>query len=177
MASRPLTDNEVNQVYNNLHTPRNKALFILGIRTGFRISEILSIRVQDVVQFGKVSNSVTVTRANMKGKTNSRSVVLHLEVKQALEAMGVLQMNPNDKLFPVCRIQAGRILKEAVDKAEIAGKVSSHSMRKSYAQKMYEKLGKDLRKTQLATGHKSLNSLAHYLQASQEEVDRAILSD
>jgi len=49
---RPLTDDEVkliNQSFGGTFAKRNKALFILGVRSGFRISEMLSLKVGDVL--------------------------------------------------------------------------------------------------------------------------------
>ena len=60
---RPLTDEEINLVRNSFtgrFAARNLAAFEFGIRTGFRISEVLSIKVSDVEQHGKVLDTVTV---------------------------------------------------------------------------------------------------------------------
>jgi integrase len=56
-GSRPLTDEEVGLVaksFSGVYAQRNKALFILGVRTGFRIGELLSLRVSDVQHHGKI---------------------------------------------------------------------------------------------------------------------------
>jgi site-specific recombinase XerD len=60
---RPLTDNEVQVIsrsFGGTFGKRNKALFVVGYRTGFRISELLSLRVGDVQQHGKVVDQVAV---------------------------------------------------------------------------------------------------------------------
>jgi hypothetical protein len=57
------------QVLQGTYAARNKALFILGVRSGFRISEMLSLTVGDVFQHGKVVDHVTVARKHMKKKT------------------------------------------------------------------------------------------------------------
>ena len=76
---------------------RDKALFVLGTYSGFRITELLSLRIKDVQQFGQIVDRVTVQRRHMKRKTQSRSVVLHPVAKVALlEWFGVM-----DKLFEV----------------------------------------------------------------------------
>ena len=175
-GSRPLSKEEVGSLLTHLKTPRNRALIIVGARTGFRISELLSIKAQDVVQYGQIRDSLMVSRANMKGKVSSRTVVLHQDAKKALEEMGVLNMGANDLLFPFKRMQASRILKAATESARIGGKVSFHSLRKHFAKKVHDIFGKDIVKTQRALGHKSLSSTAHYLQFDQSEIDQAILS-
>jgi site-specific recombinase XerD len=59
---------------------------MLGIKAGFRISELIAIRVQDVMQYGKLADRVEVARQHMKGKQHSRSVPLHSDAREALAA-------------------------------------------------------------------------------------------
>src|SRR5580700_7486848 len=85
VGSRPMTDEEIELVLSNLKSLRDRTMCVIGIRCGFRISEILSLKVENVTQFGKVSNQITVNRANMKGKQSSRTVPLHPQAKKAIE--------------------------------------------------------------------------------------------
>jgi integrase len=66
---RPLTDSEialVSRSFGGTYAARDRALFIVGIKTGFRIAELLSLQVGDVWQYGRVVDQVTVERAHMK---------------------------------------------------------------------------------------------------------------
>lgn len=86
---RPLTDEEVDQVmqpFDGRFAARDRALFLPGIYTGFRITELLSLRLRDVYQHQEVLSRVTVPRRNMKGKHASRSVPLHPHAQLTLEA-------------------------------------------------------------------------------------------
>jgi integrase len=72
----------------------DRCLFIAGIHTGFRISELLSLAVGDVWQHNRIPDHMTVRRRHMKKKVASRTVRLHLEAKYALMALqehGALQ--------------------------------------------------------------------------------------
>jgi integrase len=54
---RPLTDTEITEVLQSFagrYALRDKALFVLGLLSGFRISELLSLRVQDVYRHGRL---------------------------------------------------------------------------------------------------------------------------
>jgi integrase len=71
IGSRPLTSEEVASVlktFSGAYAARDRALFILGLKSGFRISEMLSLRVSNVWKDGKVAEVVSVARKRMKGE-------------------------------------------------------------------------------------------------------------
>lgn len=177
IGSRPLSDQEIELVLTHLICFRDKTMFIIGLRSGFRISEILSLTIANVTQYDKVANQITVSRSNMKGKHSSRTVPLHPQAKKYLEeyVSTIKNMKPETKLFDFKRQRAHVILKEAFNKAKLEGKVSSHSLRKSFASKVHKALGENIFKTQQALGHKSLSSTAHYLSFDSQEINEAIL--
>ena len=76
---RALTDDEVarvSQAFQGTYAARDRALFVLGVKTGFRISALLNLRVGDAWQYGQFMERVVVSRRYMKGKTEGRSVIL-----------------------------------------------------------------------------------------------------
>ena len=86
---RPLTDAEIARVLGALAGPtaaRDRALFLLGLKAGFRVSELLSLRLGDVFQAGRIAARVTVARRHVKGRTAGRTVLLHPAAKAALAA-------------------------------------------------------------------------------------------
>jgi integrase len=195
---RPLTDEEVkliSQSFSGTFAKRNKALFVVGVRSGFRISELLMLRVGDVQQHGKIVDHVTVARRHMKKKTEGRTVPLHPEARAALsvwlEALGKMlkeHLDPQTPVFcsrvrdtetglrrAISREQAWRILKESFTANELTGKLGTHAMRKTFANRMYDKLGHDLVKTQRALGHKNINATVAYLSFREEDIAAAIL--
>jgi integrase len=183
---RPLTDTEAAQVsasFGGKYAARDKALFTLGLKSGFRVSELLSLRVEDVCQHGQLVDRVTVRRANMKRKTEGRTVVLHPEAKAAIAAW-LLEANlqPTDFLFQsrqggaMTRQQAWAILQEAYKTNGLTGQLGTHSMRKTFANRVYTALKGDLVKTQRAMGHKNINSTVSYLSFKEEDIDAAVLA-
>lgn len=186
-GSRPFTDFEMKLIELNIHDLRDKALFVLGCKTGFRISELLSLKVKDVFQYDEIVDRITVKRSSMKKKTAGRTVLLNEQAKKVLLPW-VLQLAPNDFLFrahkdapnqvegaPISRIQAWRLLNVKFKELNLTGKLGTHCMRKSYATKMYDLLDGDLVKTQKAMGHVSINSTVSYLSFREEDIDEAIL--
>jgi integrase len=189
---RPLTDEEVTlvqQSFGGVYAARDKALFLLGVKSGFRISELLSLQVGDVSQHGRLVDRVTVQRRHMKNKTEGRTVLLHPEAKTALAVwLLTLRQTPGctAQTFvfrsrkgvnrPISTVQAWRILHEAVATNELTGKVGTHAMRKTFANRVYHQLSRDLVKTQRAMGHKNINSTVAYLSFVEDEIDQAILA-
>ncbi len=104
---RPLTDPEIQAVlltFSGQFASRDRAIFLLGIKAVFRISEILSLKVSDVYSFGQIVDRVSVRRCNMKNRKEGRTVVLHTEAKAAIaqwvaELASVASYNPNWYLF------------------------------------------------------------------------------
>lgn len=192
-GARPLTDEEIELVLSSFtgrFQLRDRALFLTGLRTGFRISELLSLRVGDVVRGGKIVDSATVPRRNMKKKLEGRTVVLHAQAKEAL-ALWVADMHemwvvrPDTFVFlsrkgyrknrPLGRKSAWAILDRTYRENQLAGTLGTHAMRKSFAKRVHELLGRDIVKTQQALGHRNIGSTVSYLSFLQEEIDDAIL--
>lgn len=189
---RSFTDQEANLIMTSFgghYAARDKAVFAVGRYTGERISAILHLTVGDVVQSGRVADSITYRRASRKGKTEGRTVKLHQEAKAALTAwINELAkdnvLTADDFVFqsrkgnnkPISRVQYHRILKEAVQANELTGKIATHSMRKTFADRVYEALGHDIFRTQKALGHKNINSTVQYLSFKESDIEAAILA-
>lgn len=192
-GARPLTADEVEEVrdsFGGLYALRDRALFVTGIRTGFRISELLSLPVKDVRPYRQLAEKVKVQRRNMKKKTVGREVVQHPEAREALAiwlaAMESLapHVHPDTMLFlsrkgenrAITRQHASRVLKQAYETNELEGQLGTHAMRKTFAGRVYQLLGRDLVRTQRALGHVNINSTVAYLSFALEEIDQAILA-
>ena len=76
----------------------------------------------------------------------------------------------------ITRVQAFRVLTEVYEANGLMGKLGTHSMRKTFADRIYERLGRDLIKVQRALGHRCINSTVSYLSFREEEITEAILS-
>lgn len=189
---RSFTDQEAADIaksFGGQYAARDKAVFVVGRYTGERISAILQLRIGDVVQAGRLADAVTYRRANRKGKVEGRTVRLHPEVKKALSAW-INELAKERKVLvaddfvfqsrkgtnrPIGRIQYHRIFKEAVQANNLIGKVATHSMRKTFADRVYEALGRDIFRTQKALGHRNINSTVQYLSFREEDIENAIL--
>lgn len=188
----PLSTDEITRTLEALdgaYADRDRALFLLGLRTGLRISELLSIRVGQVWSQDQVLSRVYVERRAIKGKREGRSLPLHPEAAQALRLWlekrirHESSLDSNAPLFSsrkgnseLTRQAVGRILRQALSRAGVTGRKGTHVCRKTFAAKMYQTLGHDLLRTSRALGHRSILTTISYLSFNQNEIDAAILS-
>lgn len=183
IGTRALTSAEFEAVLACMQTDRDRILMLTLYYTGFRISEALSLTAADCAR-----GRMTVQARNMKGRERTRSVLMPPRLRDAVYAyIGSHSLAPAAPLFsracsnapkdaPISRIWAHKVLKEAVHKLGLQGKVALHSTRKSFAHTLYAHFDKDLVKTAQALGHTSVLSTAAYLQTGQAEIDAAISS-
>jgi site-specific recombinase XerD len=187
-GSRPLTRQQVKGLLALTSTIREQTLLTLGFCTGYRISELLSLKVADVSTNGIIHSHVTVKAANTKTKTG-RSVLLNADAQKALRRLvDVIGTNANGQsplfvsrkhdangnLKAISRQQAHELLKALFAKIGEFGNVSTHTLRKTFAARIYEQTGK-LEIVQIALGHKSINSTISYLAFGNDDLNRAIM--
>lgn len=188
-GSRPLTRENVKAVLKATTSIREKTLLTLGFCTGYRISELLSLTVADVCTDNTIHSHVSVKASNTKTKTG-RTVLLNSDAKKALvtlvellKAKGLGTDAPlflsqkrtiNGALKAISRQQAHDLLKALFALIGEFGNVSTHTLRKSFAARVYEMTGK-LELVQIALGHKSINSTISYLAFNNADVDNAIM--
>lgn len=179
-GTRPLDNAEIRKVseaFSGTFAIRNRCLFMLGVSVGGRISELLALKVGDVWQNGKPVKDLLFDRNIVKGGEVSRAVPVNVDGREAIEALiawhteqyaGINAIRP---LFPsrkgkgmksMTRIAAHDVLKPAFEAAGLNGKLGTHSLRKSYAQRLYEQTN-DIYAVQEMLGHKSVVTTQRYL--------------
>lgn len=175
---RPLTNSEILTVVGSMSNSRDRLLVILGISTGFRISELLSLKVVDVFQNGQALNRASVSKCNTKGKQEGRSVAIDSYTQDFISTY--IKEEALDEDMPIFysrkggaidRRHAWRILKRGFAVAGLVGKLATHTLRKTTAKTVYEASGNDILTVQKVLGHKSLSSTSSYLSADQDKVD------
>ena len=197
-GTRPLDNAEIHAVANCFtgeFAIRNRALFLLGVSIGGRIDELLSLTVGDVWQNGKPVKDVLYNKEIVKGGEVARAVPLNADGRQAVEEIigwhinkfgGLLgEMDKDTPLF-VSRVknkdgtpkrmttQAGSdALMAAFDAAGLNGKLGTHSMRKSFAQRLYSQTN-DIFVVQEMLGHKNVATTQKYLGVNYAEVREAL---
>ncbi len=174
---------------------RERAWFALGIYSGFRISETLSLRVGQVIQVGRPLKRVTVARSKMKGHRASRSMVFHPQAQAAVaEWLEYLYRwrDPWPDLYlfqsqkglnaAITRRHAARILARMALALGLEPKIGTHSLRKTFALAVYSReldawtRGGELpiRIVMKALGHRSVDVTERYLGLDVRQVDTAV---
>ena len=189
-GARPLSGPEQAQLLAAIGSSRNRLLVLAGIFLGFRIGELLSLRISDVwtVERGP-RREVTVSRRRLKGgqgtrrgRICSRTVPVHPLLAAAVQDHVVRTYAgrspaPNRFLFPsrkgsgpISRVQAHRIVKAAAIRSCEPTRISTHSFRKTFARSVYELSGHDLPLTQRALGHRAIDTTIKYLESTPDAV-------
>ena len=179
-GTRPLDNTEIRKVsetFDGTYAVRHRSLFMLGVSVGGRISELLALKVGDVWQNNKPVKDLLFDRNIVKGGEVSRAVPVNADGREAIEALITWHieqygdLNEERPLFPsrkgqglqpMTRISAHRALKPAFEAAGLNGKLGTHSLRKSYAQRLYEQTN-DIYAVQEMLGHKSVVTTQRYL--------------
>lgn len=199
LGARPFLQDEairLSRSYRGRCGLRNRTMILLGVNTGFRISELLQLRLKDVVDpFGNLTDHVKVARKYMKKKKAGRTVPLTLAAKAALRPL-ILQMEfqqyflDSDFLFRsdrtnshITRQQAWRIIKEGCLKCHITGSISTHSLRKTFAKNVHDDFKQQvaagnpvdvLLEVSKALGHTDINSTTKYLSFDRENLNQTL---
>ena len=188
-GTRPLDNNEIRKVaecFDGTYAVRNRGLFVLGVSTGGRISELLSLKVSDVYQNGAAVTDLLFDLSVVKGGEVSRAVPVNVDGREAIE--GLINwhrehygaVDKDRPLFPsrqgdqaMNRRTAHAVLKTAFEAAGLNGKLATHSMRKSFAQRLYEETA-DIFAVQEVLGHKNVATTQAYLGVNYASLKEAV---
>ena len=188
---RAITDEEMEKILaamDGRHALRDRAVLVFGAKTGFRISEIMSLTVASVWENGAIKNSVTVRKENMKGGEKSRTMPLHRDAQNALATYLRAAKLDHDfhartALFPrqgstepLDPRAYWRIIKDAARRAGVdAKRIGTHTMRKCFASKLWPRMGGDILKLATVLGHQNPTNSARYVQFLDGSLERAVL--
>ena len=87
-GTRPLNNSEISRVsaaFTGTFEIRNRALFMLGVSSGGRISELLSLRIGDVYQNGRAVSDLIFDKSIVKGGEVSRAVPVNRDGRAAID--------------------------------------------------------------------------------------------
>ena len=148
---------------------RDYILFLFGIYSGLRISDILALRVEDV----GTQNRIQLKEAKT-GKEKSFPIAkpLRKALNQYLQGHSekYLFPSPKKKGYPITRQQAYWIFNEAAKQVGIQESIGTHTLRKTFAYWAY-KQGTSLELIQKILNHSSPSVTLRYIGITQEQID------
>lgn len=159
---------------------RNYALIVLGTSTALRISDLLGLRWTDIYDAARNNFHTHITIIEKKTR-KSKTIALN---KQSLHALRLyFPHRRGDFIFAsnrktakaISRVQAWRIIHTAVEAVGVEGKISCHSLRKTWGYHAWT--GKEISPVVIMHiyNHSNYEITRRYLGVAQDDLDRAYL--
>ena len=151
---------------------RDYIMFMVGINTGLRISDILKLKVKDV----RNKTHIEIT----EGKTDkTKNILINNNLKSELDEY-IINMKDYEYLFqsqkgankPISRVQAYRVLQKSAKKIGLE-KVGTHTLRKTFGYHHYQE-NKDVALLQELFNHSSPSITLDYIGINQDVMDKSM---
>ena len=190
-GTRPLDNDEIRKVsmcFDGTFEARNRGLFMLGVSTGGRISELLSLTIGDVYQNESAVTDLLYDKSIVKGGEVSRAVPVNKDGRDAIDELiawhraqyqhtqtsrPLFPSRHKSGTVPLHRQTAHQMLKKAFITAGLNGKIATHSLRKSFAQRVYEQSG-DIYLVKELLGHRNVATTQQYLGVNYADARDAV---
>lgn len=150
---------------------RDYIMFLLGINTGLRVSDLLRLKAKDVknkkkliVKEGKTDKPRTIHLHNIYDELNA-----YINTLQGTEWL--FPSRKGDK--PISRIQAYRQLNKAAEMCDITEGIGTHTMRKTFGY-WYYKQTKDIATLQRILNHSHPEITMRYIGITEEEIENSL---
>lgn len=151
---------------------RDYMMFLLGINTGLRVSDLLELKASDlkgkkklVVKEGKTKKPRTIHLHNIYDELNN--------YVKGLESEWLFPSRKGDK--PITRIQAYRQLNRGAEMADISEGIGTHTMRKTFGYWHYKQF-KDVAQLQKILNHAHPEITLRYIGITDEEIENSLQS-
>ena len=175
---KALTHEEINKLLDiNLDSIQNirlKAMLEMLYATGFRTSELLNLKMQDIDRVNYI--------IRCKGKGNNEITLKYLEKYLEIRHMFFKANKPSDFLFlskrgnSIDRTTFFKEIKDLLIKKDINYNISPHSLRHSFATHLLEG-GADLKSIQFMMGHSDISTTKIYTKIANSKLkDEYVIS-
>lgn len=174
-AVEPIRDKEKIQHVKEvlLHQSyRNYFLFVFGINSGLRISDIIHLKVLDV-------RNADYLKVREKKTKKVRRIKITITLRNEIDKY-IRSMADSDYLFPsrkgqqpISRVQAWKIVNDAAREVGINDSIGTHTLRKTFGYHFYQKT-KDVAMLQKIFGHNSPSVTLRYIGINDDMIDAAL---
>jgi integrase/recombinase XerD len=158
---------------------RNRVIFLLSVKAGFRAKEIASLQWKMLVNSdGQMMNEIHLTNIASKGKSSGRVISIHKDLKKALvelyEQISYKKSFDIDNAYVITTERSSHTSAQAIvntfqrwysDLGFIGA--SSHSGRRTFVTNVAKKIsavGGSMRDVQSLAGHSNLQTTQRYIE-------------
>jgi len=154
---------------------RDYVLFVLGINSGLRISDLLNLSIEDVKGKDRITlrEQKTGKAKNFPLSDTSKKVIADYLKQQDLISGPLFPSRKGGK--PISRIQAYRVINEAARQAKIKDNIGTHTLRKTFGYWAY-KQGVDITIIQKLLNHSAPSVTLRYVGIQQDQLDDVYLN-
>jgi integrase/recombinase XerD len=166
-----LSEDEIKALLENTMNVKHRCMLLLLYSSGLRISELLSLRWNDIDRDRRVIN----VRSG-KGRKDRITLLSTIAYEYLLKYVDMFA--PKEWLFegvygPYSARSVNNIIKRSCAKANIAKQISAHTLRHSFATHLLEH-GTDLRYIQTLLGHENSKTTERYTHVTRKGFDNLV---
>lgn len=163
---------------------RDHLLFVLGINSGLRISDIRKLKIKDIsTDKGKPLSTYELYEQKTKkykrfpfSKNVQKAITLYMREIGGLPDEYVFRTRETPTTGePMTRMHAYRIINTAAKEAGITEKIGTHSLRKTFGYHAYRN-GADIELIQKILNHAAPSITMRYIGITQDEMDDVIFN-
>jgi integrase len=159
--------------YLKEQSERDYVLFMFGIYSGLRVSDILPLKVRDVKDTDYLYKHEKKTKKYKRLKLNDELKPIIKEYIVGKRDYEYLFKREKGKSVPISRQRVWQILNKVADEFEYKEKIGCHTLRKTFGYWIYQET-KDAATLQDIFNHSSLEYTKRYIGVNQDNQDKTI---
>jgi len=152
---------------------RDWLLFVAGINTGLRISDLLQLKVKDIKDRTHIEIREAKTGKSKRFFINDNFKSNFNEYIQGMKEEEFLFQSRKGDNKPLTRTQAYRIINEAVRKSGVKDRIGTHTLRKTFGYHHYQQY-KDVAVLQDIFNHSAPSVTLRYIGINDDIIDKTI---
>lgn len=152
---------------------RDYIMFLIGINTGLRVSDLLEIKIKDI----KYKKKITIIEGKTKKSRDIYLTNIYDDINNYIDTLeGTQWLFPSRKGDkPISRIQAYRQLNKASAMIDMPDGIGTHTMRKTFGFWHYKQF-KDVAELQLILNHSHPQITLDYIGITDEQIENNLKS-
>lgn len=173
IKSREVLINFSNELLRNKHGQRDYTIFMFGVFTGLRISDILNLKVSDVK--GKLKADIFEKKTGKKRTLNlmqlTNQIIIYLDEEHDGESEWLFP-SPRDNTKHLATHQFYKIMQKTANFIDL-DYIGTHTLRKTFGYTYYQKT-KDLTALMKILNHSSQSVTLRYIGIEEEELQSSL---